>query len=145
MRGSLRRPPDIKVEVSPEKTEKGGLSWTTSRGTRVGNRAPRDRFCTWPSSWLTAPGNWRARPEVFSMPRRGVKVSLRRPATLTPLPGHAAGEAGRRRRDGLLTSDSGMEVQLPVRQKWLDKRNPHRSRYRLTYLLCLSTLTHGNY
>ncbi len=72
--------------------------------------------------WLYPP-----RPEVFNMPRRGVKVSLRRPATLTPLPGHAAGEAGRRRRDGLLTSDSGMEVQLPVRQTWLDKRNPHRS------------------
>ena len=46
---------------------------------------------------------------VFSMPRRGVKVSLRREATLTPLPGHAGREAVRRRGDGLLTSGSGIE------------------------------------
>jgi hypothetical protein len=48
------------------------------------------------------------RPGCFSMSRRGGKVSLRRHASLTPLPGHAVEEAGRRRMDGLLASGSGM-------------------------------------
>jgi hypothetical protein len=47
-------------------------------------------------------------PSCFSMSRRGGKVSLRRHASLTPLPGHAVEEAGRRPRDGLLASGSGM-------------------------------------